>query len=197
LQTKTRRKTVAFIGFVGVICVISAGASGYFFHRRMQQVLQHDASMIKSEGLMLGESGEQLERLAAVVSSYAQSESALHQVSSHQPALQKVADEVRKHGEDLVRYGRQLIQDMQTQEPQDALATIADVRLLAPEKIHTIKEQEQTIQDLEISALKLRSRLQELQFQLATCMTQANAKPYSTYGYQEKGESSGTSQADQ
>ena len=186
---------MAFIGFVGVICLISAGASGYFFHRSMQDDLQHYASMIKSEGLMVSESGEQLKRLAALISSYAQSESGLHPVSSNQPSLQKYADEVRKHGEDLVRYGRQLIQQMQAQEPQDALATLADVRPLVPENLHTIKEQQQAIQDLELSALKLRSRLRELQLQLATCMTQANATTYSTYGHHEKGESSGTNQA--
>ena len=145
---------------------------------------------------MISESGAQLQKLGAVISSYAQSETGLQSVSSHQQSLQKYADEVRKHGEDLVRYGRQLIKEIQAQDPQDALATIADVRLLVPENLNTIKEQEEKIQELEISAMKLRSNMQQLRLQLSTCMTQADASaPSGSYGYQEKGESSRKNQA--
>ena len=172
MQRKTKRKVLNFIGFISVIAIISAGASGYFFHRHMAHVLQRYAFMIKSEGLMLKERGEKLKELGAAVSSYAKSESSRPPLSSHAKELIKYAEEVQKNGEKLEHYAGKLISDIQAEDPQDVLATKADLQLFIPENMETIKKQMKKIQGLEKAAMKHKSRIQELQFELDNCRTQ-------------------------
>jgi hypothetical protein len=169
LQNKAKRRFLKFVGFIGVISIVSGGTTGYFFHRRMKHVLQDYGFMIKSEGLMLKERGAQLKGLGGVISSYAKSEGGFKSEAYKRRVLQKYANEVQKHGEELEQYGGQLISDIQAKQPEDALATIADVKLFIPENLDTIKEQQKEIQKLEISAMTLKNQIQELQIKLYYC----------------------------
>jgi hypothetical protein len=171
LQRKTKRKFLKFIGLIGVISIISGGTVGYFFQWRMKHVLQRYAFMIKSQGLMLKERGAQLKELGAAISSYDETKSD-PSASSQRQTLQKYAHEVQKQGEELEQYGGQLISAIQAEEPEDAPATIADVQLFVPENLDTIKKQQQKIEELEVSALKLKGRIQDLELQLYDCMAE-------------------------
>jgi len=175
-----KRKISKFIGFIGVIAIISAAASGYFFQRRMNHVLQKYAFMIKSQTLMLKERGEQIKDLGAVMSSYAQSQSRRQPSSSQDNArdhaLQKYAAEVRKNGQQLEQYAEKMISDIQATEPVDALVTIGDMQPFVPENLETIKKQRARINELEIAVLKHKSRIDKLRLELHYCITRPKTR---------------------
>jgi hypothetical protein len=174
-QRKAKKNFFQFVGFIGVIAILSGGASGYLFNLRTKHTLQRYAFMIKSQGLMLKQRGTQLIELGAVISSYAKSEIGLPSTSSQRKALRKYADEVRKSGEELEKYGGKLIRNIQAKKPEDALATVAEVQLFIPENLNTIKKLQEKIQGLELSALKRNGKIQQLQFELQRCMIQPKA----------------------
>ena len=68
-----------------------------------------------------------------------------------------------------------LIRDIQAKEPEDALATVAEVQLFIPENLDTIKKLQKKIQGLELSALKRDGKIRQLQFELQHCMAQPKA----------------------
>jgi hypothetical protein len=171
LQKKTKRNLWQFLGFMAVIAIISAAVSGYFFRQHMNEVLQKYAFMIKSQALMLRERGAQLKDLSKDISSYAASESGEQQASSSQgKALREFAEELQKQGEGMERYAGKLIDDVEAQQPESDLATIADLQMFAQENLETIQKQRKKIDKLEMDSLKLRSRIQHLRLELDNCM---------------------------
>jgi hypothetical protein len=179
LQTRTKRKLIKFLGFTGAVVLISVAATGYLFHWRMQDVLQQDAFIIKSQGLMLKERGTRLEELATLISSAIDSGTGKPPDASQKASLRKYAEEIRKQGTQLERYGGKLMADMEAKEPEGALATIADLKLLVPENLDQIKHQQKKIQELETSKILLTSRIRRLQYQLAYCpLPQRPPLPY-------------------
>lgn len=182
-----KRSFGKFIGFIGVVALLSAGGSGYFFQRHMKDVLQHYAFMVKSQALMLRERGDQLKDLSQDISSYAKSESGIQQASSQGNELQKYAAEVHDQAMELKRYAMQIIDNVQAEDPEDALATTADEQLFIPENLKMIQKQRNKIDELQEAALKYRSRIQQLRVELDNCMVQPNYQEYYPYSrdYQE------------
>ena len=175
----TKRSFGKFIGFIGVVALLSASASGYFFQRHEKHVLQRYAFMIKSQALMLRERGAQLKDLSQDISSYAKSENGLQPASSQGSELQKYAAEVKDQAEELERYAGQIIGDVKAEEPGDALATIADEQLFIPENLKMIQKQRSKIDELQEAALRYRSKIQQLRIELDDCMVQPDYQgPY-------------------
>jgi len=197
LPQKMKRSFSRFIGFIGVVALLSAGASGYFFHRHTQNVLQHYAFMIKSQALMLRERGNQLKDLSQDISSDAKSASSLQQAASGDQGneLQKYAAEIRDQALELERYAAQTIDDVQSENPEGALATAADAQLFIPENLKMIKKQRSKIDELEKAALRYRSRIQQLRIQLDDCMVRPDYQRPSPYnrGYLQDQQGPGSS----
>jgi len=171
------------MGFIGAIFIMSGIASGAFFNWRMKHALERYAYRIKTQGVMLEEFGTQLEELGAEISAYAAPSTGTQLLPSQRKVMDNFAHEVRNRGEKLKQYSGQLIRDMQKKEPQDALATMADVEPLVPENLKTIKEQGNKINELEKDVLKLKSRIQDLQMRLSQCLMQPDMSypPYEGY----------------
>jgi hypothetical protein len=157
---------------MGVVAVISAAASGYFFQRHMNRILQKYAFMIKSEALMLRERGAELKDLSQDISSYAKSGNGLQQASYQGKTLQQYAQEVQKQGEELEQYAGKVLTAIQAEAPENALATTADLQLFAPENLKTIQRQRKKIDELETASLKLRSKIQRMRLELDNCIEQ-------------------------
>lgn len=156
---------------MGVIAIISAGVSGYFFRQHVNHVLQKYAFMTKSQALMLKEHGAQLKDLAADISSYEGSPSGHQPASSQDKVLEKYAGEVRENAEKLQHYGDKLMSAVQDKEPGDALAAVADEQLSIPENLGIIKIQAKRIDELQATSLRLRISIQKLRQQLFDCRT--------------------------
>ncbi|MEJ2169417.1 MAG: hypothetical protein P8X90_28245 [Desulfobacterales bacterium] len=166
---KTKRRIWEFIGFMGVIAIISAAVSGYFFRQHVNHVLQKYAFMTKSQALMLKEHGAQLKDLAAGISSYEESPNGPQPASSQDKVLEKYAGEVQENAEKLQHYGDRLLGAIQDKEPGDALAAVADEQLSIPENLGIIKTQAKRIDGLQAASLRLQTSIRRLRRQLYNC----------------------------
>lgn len=157
-----RRKMKLFLTLIFVIAALSAGLTAYLSHQRYARNLERYATVVKSQALMVKDRGEQLRRIA---SSMADADA-----SGQSPGDQRqFVARIRQQAADLEGYATDVIEKMDSEIPGDALTNMAEIQLMVPENLETIKANREEIEKLRKRISRLTSRSHDLLISLNHC----------------------------
>ena len=178
IAMKRRDKFLFFLGFIGVIVLLSSVVTGYYFQLRSDNYKRQTNDLIKSHAFLIRQHSTRLEDLASQLSSIHVSQNGLSANAQGHRALQAFAGQLNEQAKTLQDYAADLIDRVHLQNPEEALIGMEEVNILVPEDLGAIKAKDRQIEELQKKLLRMNSAVRDLQSDLYRCRTSPHPDYY-------------------